>query len=98
MMMTMYPENNCMQYENSDEAMKFGTFFTLFKESSREYESDEREGSINYNKEQDDQNAGALWVVELVLMEVGGGCWIQLSLPSLAMPNSATHLRVGVMS
>lgn len=33
----------------------------------------------------------------LVVMELGG-CRIQLSLPSLAMPNSATHLRVGVVS
>ncbi len=55
-------------------------------------------GSINYNKEQDDQNAGTLWVVEFSSSNGGGGCWIQLSLPSLAMPNSATHLRVGVIS
>lgn len=94
--MTIYPESNCMQYENNN--MKSGTFFTLFKESSREYDSDEREGSINYNKEQDDQNAGTLWVVEFSSSNGGGGCWIQLSLPSLAMPNSATHLRVGIIS
>lgn len=56
--MTMYPESNCMQYENNN--MKSGTFFTLFNESSREYDSDEREGSINYNKEQDDQNANVV--------------------------------------
>lgn len=27
-----------------------------------------------------------------------GGCGVQLSLPSPAMPNSATHLRVGIVS
>lgn len=94
-MMTTHPGNNCTQYENN--CMKFGTFFTLFKESSREYETDESKISINYNKAQDDQNAGTLWVVEFWSSNGGGGCWIQLSLPSLAMPNSATHLRVGVM-
>lgn len=100
MMMTTYTGNNSMQCENN--IMKSGTchaLFFFFKESSGEYECDEREGSINYNKEQEDQNAGSLWEVEFfrVVMEVGAA-WIQLSLPSPAMPNCATHLRVGVIS
>ncbi len=58
--MTTYPGNNCMQYENN--SMKCGTFFALFKESSTEYEFDERGGSLNYNREQDDQKTVTLWV------------------------------------
>lgn len=44
--------------------MKFGSFFTL-KESNRQHESDEREASISYNKEEDDRNTETLWVIKI---------------------------------
>ena len=74
-------------------------FLFFFKESSREYECDEREASINYNKEQEDQNAGSLWVVEFfrVVMEVGAVGYSCLC-HRRRWPNCATHLRVGVVS
>lgn len=58
-------------YELWEHNFKVGTFFTL-RENNKHYESDEREVSINYNKEQDDQNAKTLfWLSFLILMEVG---------------------------
>lgn len=47
--------------------------------------SDERERSVNYNKGQEDEN-------------VVGGWYSFLFLAAVPMPNSATHLRVGVAS
>ena len=99
MMMTAYQGNNCGARDENN-TMKFGSFFS--RKASREYGRDERDRSINHNKEQDDQNAAALWVVEFSSFNGRGGgggcCWIQLSLPPPTMPNSATHLRVGVVS
>lgn len=62
--------------------MKFGTFFTLFEDSNRRYECDEI--IIKNRMIKTHERSG--WL-SFFVSNGGGGCWLQLSLPSLAMPN-----------
>lgn len=61
-------------------------------------ECDERDGSINYKKGRTTETQECWAWMRFHSCNGSGGCGVQLSLPSPAMPNSATHLRVGIVS